>query len=161
LLTGKGSHMRLVKHRIVADRGIQYLGYLSDAEFYQVLQKADVLCMTRTGSAYSNAGFPFKLGEYLATGKPVIASKVGDVTTYLKDREDAFLIAPGDVAALEGAMEYCIDNYDTAVKIGRSGMQKCRKFFNPEINGKMLLDLMISLDQTKHPYANRANKIFS
>jgi glycosyltransferase involved in cell wall biosynthesis len=148
LLTGKGSQVQLVKHEIREHRSIKYVGYLPEGKFYEFLAKADVLCMTRTNSAYANAGFPFKLGEYLATGKPVIASNVGDVGIYLRDGQDAFLVNPGDIDALEGAIEYCIDNYGEAVKIGKNGMEKCRNFFNPEMNGKLLLDLIVDLRQT-------------
>jgi glycosyltransferase involved in cell wall biosynthesis len=111
--------------------------------------------MTRTNSAYANAGLPFKLGEYLATGKPVIASDVDDLSIYLRNREDAFLVNPGDINALEQAMEYCIDNYPAAVKVGRSGMAKCQKFFNPEINGKLLLELMNVLWDKTLPNVNK------
>jgi glycosyltransferase involved in cell wall biosynthesis len=141
-LFGKGGQLEKVKVKIRGIPSVKYGGYLPDKEFYEVLRKADVLCMTRKHSAYAHAGFPFKLGEYLATGKPVIASKVGDVETYLRDGEDAFLVDPGDINALERAMEYCIDNYDVAARVGRSGMEKCKAFFNPDINGQLFVELM-------------------
>jgi glycosyltransferase involved in cell wall biosynthesis len=147
-LSGKGGNLEVIKNKIRGNKSIEYVGYLPDKEFYEFLKQADVLCMVRSNSTYANGGFPFKLGEYLATGKPVIASNVGDVSTYLRDREDAYLVDAGDINGLEGAIEYCIDNYGDAVKIGKNGMEKCRKFFNPEMNGKLLLDLIVGLRQT-------------
>jgi glycosyltransferase involved in cell wall biosynthesis len=141
-LLGKGGQLQKVKDRIRGLASVRYEGYLADKEFYEFLNEADVLCMTRTRSQYSHAGFPFKLGEYLATGKPVIASNVGDVGVYLRDGQDAFLVEPSNVNALERAMEYCIDNYDAAVKIGKSGMEKCKAFFNPDTNGQLFVELM-------------------
>jgi glycosyltransferase involved in cell wall biosynthesis len=141
-LSGKGGYLESVKNKIQGNKSMEYVGYLPDKDFYQFLKRADVLCMIRTNSTYANAGFPFKLGEYLATGKPVIASRVGDVGVYLRDGQDAFLVEPCNVDALERAMEYCIDNYDAAAEVGRSGMEKCKTFFNPEVNGKLLLELM-------------------
>lgn len=45
--------------------------------------------MCRNLSEYANASFPFNLGEYLAIGNPVIATKVSDIEMCLTD-EDAY-----------------------------------------------------------------------
>lgn len=142
MLSGAGANLKLYQPRIAAHPAIRYVGYLEDAEFYRFLQQADVLCVTRTGSAYANAGFPFKLGEYLATGKPVIVSDVGDVKSYLKHMEDAIIIEPGNAEAIAGALAYCIDHPETIGLIGRSGEEKCRRYFDPEANGAILLELI-------------------
>ena len=60
---------------------IIYFGLIPDDDYYQFLKDADVLLMTRIDSPYANSGFPFKLGEYLATGNAVI-----DISTMLKAR---------------------------------------------------------------------------
>ena len=105
-LTGRGSpeRMEAVRRRVEAmacrDR-IDWLGYLEAGEYYRRLGEFDILCMTRGSSAFAQAGFPFKLGEYLATGRPVVASRVSDVTEYLTDRRDAILIEP------DSAAEHC------------------------------------------------------
>ena len=53
---------------------IEFKGYLDEKDYYSLLNDADIPCMTRVDLAFAHAGFPFKLGEFLATGKPVIAS---------------------------------------------------------------------------------------
>jgi glycosyltransferase involved in cell wall biosynthesis len=50
--------------------------------------------MTRVGSGYANAGFPFKLGEFLATGNPVITTNVSDVSVYLENYKDCIIVTP-------------------------------------------------------------------
>ncbi|QWV91869.1 glycosyltransferase family 4 protein [Geomonas oryzisoli] len=142
MLCGTGASVKLYQPRIAANPAIQYIGYLENSAFYRFLQGADVLCVTRTGSTYANAGFPFKLGEYLATGNPVIVSDVGDVRRYLSHMEDAIIVEPGNVTAIAGALEYCLDHPETAAKIGRSGADKCRRYFDPAANGRLLLQLI-------------------
>jgi glycosyltransferase involved in cell wall biosynthesis len=158
LLTGAGMNLKEIKRQIEGNNVIKYLGYLEDNEFYEFLQEADVLCITRTDSKFANAGFPFKLGEYLATGNPVITSNVGDVRLYLKDMEDALVVDPGEVNAIERAMEYCINNPGTARKIGENGRHKCEQFFNPEINGELFIRLLNALGQKKRCSRNKARK---
>lgn len=55
----------------------RHLGFLVDSAYSDTLSSAGILCMPRINNGYAYAvGFPFKLGEYLATGKPVIATAV-------------------------------------------------------------------------------------
>ena len=145
LLTGVGANLARYRELIDACPGARYIGYLEDAEFESFLREADVLCITRTGSTYANAGFPFKLGEYLATGNPVICSEVGDVNCYLSNMEDAIIVKPDDVQGVVRAMEFCIGNPGKAAAIGLSGQRKCREFFDPAVNGRKLVELMQTL----------------
>jgi glycosyltransferase involved in cell wall biosynthesis len=141
LMTGKGSNLSTILDRISNNDAIKYVGYLNDKEFYTFLCEADVLCITRDGSQFANAGFPYKLGEYLATGNPVVVSNVGDVPRYLENMQDAILVEPENVEQVHNALQYCIDNYDQAKMMGENGRRKCEKYFNPHVNGQKLLEL--------------------
>jgi len=147
-LTGKTG--RLKKHYqylqdIDPQQNIKFLGKIPDAEYYNTLNSANVLMMTRTDSEYSNSGFPFKLGEYLATGNPVIGTDVGDVTHYLEDKNNILLAKPSDSKSIYEAMEYAYLNYDTCKIIGENGRKAAVKYFNPESNGKLLVKFLKQL----------------
>jgi len=142
LLAGEGGNLPKIKEIIAGKEGISYLGYLDDSHFYKLLNDADILCVTRTGSNYAHAGFPFKLGEYLATANPVVASNVSDVSFYLQHMKDAIIIEPDNVGEIQKALEFCIDHPDKAKTIGKNGRLKCIKYFNPQTNGQRLLELM-------------------
>ena len=144
LLSGKGSNRDNILKLVKSDR-IKYVGYLDDQQFHEFLNNADVLCMTRNNSPYANAGFPFKLGEYLATGKPVIASNVGDVDQYLVHQEDAMLVEPENIDELAAAMKYVMDHPDQAEQIGKNGLEKCKQHFDASKNGLMLVKLIDEL----------------
>lgn len=146
-LTGLGAEENIcrIKRKISGNEGIKYLGYLEDDEFYKFLREADILCMTRINSHFANAGFPFKLGEYLATGNPVIASASSDVSYYLEDMKDAVLIKPGDIGEIEGSIKFLLKEQDVAIQIGQSGREKCCLYFDPLKNGKLLMDLLESI----------------
>lgn len=145
VLTGKGANLPDIQKLIANHPAIHHVGYLDNNDFYDFLQQADILCITRIGSTYANAGFPFKLGEYLATGNPVIVTNVSDVCRYLENLKDAIIIEPDDVNAIHDAMEYCLNNFEEIKKIGRNGQIKCSKYFNPDTNGFKLLELLKSI----------------
>ena len=127
-----------IMEMIRGQANIKYAGMVADKMYYDFLNSADALLVTRTNSEYSNAGFPFKLGEYLATGKPVIVSPVSDIADYLRDKEDVIMTDITSVDAIVKDMEYLIDNPLEALKIGQSGQNKCRLYFNPKTNTEKL-----------------------
>lgn len=141
ILTGKGTNQATLKES-VSNEAIRFTGYLEDEEYFRLLRQADVLCMTRTGSAYANAGFPFKLGEYLASGNPVIVTDVSDVTAYLEHMKDAIIIEPDSVEGIHDALVYCREHPEVVTRIGESGKLKAERYFSPAAGGKTLLDLL-------------------
>ncbi len=109
---------------------------------YAALNAATILCMTRIDIGYANAGFPFKLGEFLATGKPVIASRVSDVECMLENRREAMLVEPGDSDGIVATAEYLIGNPDQAAAIGMKGRAKAKILFDHRKQGQALLTFL-------------------
>lgn len=141
ILTGKGDkeRMEVILDMIAASdfrARILYKGFLPDEDYYKELFDSDILCMTRTSSAFANAGFPFKLGEYLATGRPVIASDVSDVILYLEDKNSAVIIEPDSVEAIAEAIEYLMADRENAERIGARGREVAMKNFKVEVAGE-------------------------
>ena len=153
ILTGRGSpeRMRVILDKIklspVQDR-IDYKGYLSDQEYYRTLNAIDIPCMTRTDSLYAHAGFPFKLGEFLASGKPVITSEIGDVGKFLTDRVDAMLVKPDSVDDIVSAVSYLLDHPEDTRQIGIAGRQRAIQLFDHRVQGKELHKFLQNLKAT-------------
>lgn len=118
---------------------IVFTGHLSRDQLIWCYKNALGLLSCRSNSQYANFGFPTKLAEYLATGTPVVATMVGDVTEYLRDGETAYLAEPEDVGSIEQAIRRCIKDPVTANKLGRAGARVARDTFDyrVHINGVM------------------------
>lgn len=147
LLTGRGVAARMaeVQARIAASPAagrIRYLGYLPDDDYFRLLGDCDIPCVVRAPSAFADRGFPFKLGEYLASGRPVVASRVSDVPAYLADRESAMLVEPGSASGIESALRYLLADEARALALGRAGREVAAAHFAAEGNGRRLLDLI-------------------
>lgn len=150
VLTGKSDQQIIYRNNYRDYKNIIFKGYVPDNEFYGLLRNADVLCMCRTNSDFANAGFPFKLGEYLATGNPVIATRTSDVGKYLTIN-DAFLIEPNNPQQICNTLTEIISNPGNALKIGNNGMLKCLQYFSPEATGQLLYNLLHTLVQEQDP----------
>lgn len=69
------------------------------------------------------ARFPHKIGEYVASGNPVVTTNYGEITKYFKDGESALIARNYDIAEFSRKMEFIISNPEKAQEIGWKGKQ--------------------------------------
>ena len=153
ILTGKSEQQVKYHKACKGDPNIVFKGHVPDDQFYTLLRDADVMCMCRTNSGFANAGFPFKLGEYLATGNPVISTKASDIMDYLTSG-DAYLVDFNSPRQISNALSDIVNNPEKARETGLNGMKKYRKYFSPEINGELLYNLLKSVASGDKNYGN-------
>lgn len=130
-------HDMLLRSLDLIDR-VQFIGELDKSEVPAFLIKAKVLLLPRPASRQAQGGFPTKLGEYLATGRPVCATTVGEIPDYLTDDESVFFAEPGSVNSFAGAMKRALSNSEHARKVGINGRKVAEKDFNAQIQAEKL-----------------------
>src|SRR4029077_7962228 len=69
--------------------------------------------------------FPNKICEYLASGRPVVSCRIGDLTNFLTDKVNAYLGKPGDERDFAGKMIAVLEDPNRAEQIGAAGQQVC------------------------------------
>ena len=67
------------------------------------------------------AAVPTKLAEYLASGRPVVATRIGELTKLLSDGENAFLADPGSVRSFADALRRALGDPEHSCAVGRGG----------------------------------------
>lgn len=75
-----------------AGQSVVIHGRIPQDKVQPVLKNADYLIFIRPVRRSSDAGFPTKLGESFAVGTPVIANDTGDLSLYIKNAENGFLL---------------------------------------------------------------------
>jgi glycosyltransferase involved in cell wall biosynthesis len=63
---------------------------------------------------------PLKLFEYMAAGKPIVASATGQITDIIEDGRTGLLVPPGDVEALAAAVRRLFTDGELAARLGRA-----------------------------------------
>ncbi len=66
--------------------------------------------------------------EAMSMGKPIIASRIGGLPEIVVDKETGFLVPPGDEQALQGAIQYLLDNPEQREHMGRMGRKRVQSF---------------------------------
>jgi glycosyltransferase involved in cell wall biosynthesis len=70
--------------------------------------------------------------EALATGTPVIASRVGGIPEVVEDGKTGFLVSAGDENALAAKLRWILENPDKAHEIGERGREFATRLFCTE-----------------------------
>lgn len=133
ILTGKPvftSDFKKLSPYLENNKKIYYKGFLQTQEYYRTLNSADIFCMTRVNSMFANGGFPFKLGEFLAAGKAVIATEVGDVPEYIVHKENAYLIKPDSVVEIVDAIRFFLTNPEKIRSMGTEARKTAEQYFD-------------------------------
>lgn len=123
----------------------RYLGFVSDEELLQQIQNGDVLCMTRNNSLFANYGFPFKLSEYLATGNILLATRIGDVEMYVKDKKSAYIIDPENSDQIADALIYIVQHPEEAIIVAQNGYKVMEQHFSINHVGEKFVNFLNSL----------------
>lgn len=91
------------KYDDISDRVIR-IGQVEHSEVGRFLASCDILVIPRLENSVNRISFPSKLIEYMATGKPVVASSTSDVHRVIKDGFDGILYKPGDKEGFKRAI---------------------------------------------------------
>ena len=121
-------------------------GRLSRQEVIMHLNGAYCLALARPDNIQAKYGFPSKLGEYLATGKPVVVTAVGDIPLFLKDGVNAYLADPDNVISFATKLSDCLDNPKIARALGLKGMELVKKDFNYKVVVETLIEAINNID---------------
>lgn len=123
---------------------VTVLDFLSRKEILEYIINADVLVMTRSKDLESAASYPSKLTEFLATGKPVISVNVGEISDFLSDTVNAFLVEPGNITELTNKLDFVFKNYEFARNVGQKGKELTAGIFNYNFQAKRIIDFVNS-----------------
>ncbi|NTU72326.1 MAG: glycosyltransferase family 4 protein [Coriobacteriia bacterium] len=116
----------------------------------ETLAHAHVLVLPRASGEFSTAGFPNKLGEYLASGRPVVVTRVGDIPNYLTDRESAFLVPPDDCDAFAEALALALTDSSLAEQVGATGKRVAEGLLASPVVANRIVDFCAELS-LRHP----------
>lgn len=109
---------------------IVFTGNLGRDELPSWLKGAEALVLARPANKQAEGGFPTKLGEYLASGRPVVVTRTGEIPEFLTDMKDAYLATPGDPEDVAAKLRLLLSFPDQASRIGKAGLETARRCFS-------------------------------
>ena len=85
-------------------------------------------------------GSPTKLFEYMAMGKGIVASRLGQIGEVLENETNALLVEPGNVVELAGAIERLADSPELRERLGAAAREAAVERHTWKHNAQRVID---------------------
>jgi glycosyltransferase involved in cell wall biosynthesis len=118
-------------------------GARTRSEVARMLAEADVAALasipTRSGRC---EGIPVVLMEAMASGLPVVATRVTGIPELVDSRTTGFLVAPGNAHEIADALYQLWSDVELRRRMGQAGREKVLHEFNLRTNAAVLRQLI-------------------
>ncbi len=115
---------------------------VSNEDYAQLLFCAEGLLIPLRPTVQDTARFPNKVGEYVASGNPMVTTAVGEIAYYFKDQITAFVADAYEEECFAQKMQSLIDHPERAKEMGEAAKQLGYRVFDYRSNGCQLLDFL-------------------
>lgn len=116
---------------------VKFLGYQSQIEVRQHLQKTDAFVMASFAE-----GVPVVLMEAMAAGVPVVATQIAGVSELVEPGINGYLVPAGDAETLADRIEDLVQSAELRSRFGTAGRAKVTSEFNIKTEVTRLHQLM-------------------
>lgn len=133
---GAMEEVRTMIERYQLSASVEVLGWISGKKKTEYIMKSSLFILP----SY-NEGMPMAILEAMSYGLPVISTYVGGIPKVIDHMDNGILIKPGDINALQNAIELIIGDHKTNQQFGQRARLKVENEFNLEKNKSKLIDL--------------------
>lgn len=127
---------------------IRLLNNVPREEIPILFSNASALLIPLRPTAQDEARFPHKIGEYLASGTPLITTAWGEINQYdFLDGETALVAKDFDKGLFAEKMEFVVGNPSKAKEIGLKGQQMGLANFDYSVHGKRLREYFLRFNK--------------
>lgn len=105
---------------IQANSGVEYMGIIASTEIPQLMVNSTALVVTPHHD-YVTKGFPTKLGEYLASGRPVICTSISSLENNISSG-CTYMVSPNRPDEIAEKMEEIVENPSAANTVAKKGL---------------------------------------
>ena len=131
--------VNLIENRYL--KNFRLLGRKSNIESY--INAMDICILSTFTEGISNS-----ILEYMALGKPVIATRGGGTSEIVIDNKTGFLISPSNPEELTDKIEKLLNNIDLREQMGMAGKERVKKIFSSEIMVSKYVDFYKTITKT-------------
>jgi glycosyltransferase involved in cell wall biosynthesis len=121
----------------------QFLGARNDIP--EILSATDILCHP----AYIEE-FGRVILEAMASKVPVVASRIGEIKSMIKDGVSGILVEPGDYKELSAAIDRLCDDAALRQKMGEQGFLRLTQKYSLDIHTRNVVEVFESVLEDKH-----------
>ncbi len=145
LLVGSGSLHSEVERLLKVEsetRRVIFTGVVRHERVPALLDACDLLVAPHVPLADGSEffGSPTKLFEYMAMGKAIVASRLGQIGEVLADEETALLVEPGNIGELVAAIVKLVESDSLRASLGAKAREAAVQNYTWKHNAQRVLD---------------------
>ena len=118
----------------------------SEIQLNTYYKNAMALLIPLRPTLQDKARFPHKIGEYLASGNPVVSTNYGEVSYYFKDEQNMLIAESYDIKLFAAKMQFVLEHTSEAQKIGANGKDLALNQFEYKQYGDRIIDFLNQLN---------------
>jgi glycosyltransferase involved in cell wall biosynthesis len=113
-------------------QAVQFTGFVGREDVVRYVNAADIAVVPVPKMEREMWLSPMKLFEYMASGKAVVASAMGQVKDVIKEGENGLLVPPGDESALAEAVNRLIEDVSLRERLGMQAREDAVRYHSWE-----------------------------
>ncbi len=145
LIVSGDSNRILLLEQIISDMNlesdVEIYNNISDRELKELYVNANALLIPLRNTKQDKARFPHKIAEYCASKRPIITTKVGEITNFFDD-ESALIANEYDANLFADKMKFVIDNPARCEQIADNSYRIGMKYFDYSKYSKPITEFM-------------------
>jgi len=139
-----------IKHRFSIGEEYLELGWLNYNKYNLYLSSADLLLCLLKDNLINQARWPNKLGDYLAVGRPILVTEVGDIKIFAKKYKNLFNITDWNPKSIYENTCKVLANLDYHDKKGKWVRLLAENEFSWDIRAEEMQEFLLNILHRKH-----------
>jgi len=128
--------------RLDIKQRVHFKGQVSSNLVPEILCKSKILVNSQPITKRAEGGFPTKLAEYLMSEVPSIFTDSGDISLYLKDGVNGYMVEPCNSLLYSMKIKHILNNYEEAKNVAVAGKKYILENFDSKKVTKELIDFL-------------------
>lgn len=158
ILVGEGTErekmMRYAADLQIED-AVKFTGFIPHEQVSNMVNAADIAVVPVPKMEQEMWLSPMKLFEYMASGKAIVASAMGQIANVIRDGQNGLLVPAGDVQALTDALRKLIEDAELRERLGAQAREDAMREYSWE---RYVLRLEKVFDDARSTHHTRKNE---
>ena len=141
LIVGGGKDLdkfKLLTKKLKIEDVVNYVGEVGNSQVVEYYKKSDVFVYP----SLRQEGFPMVLAEAMMCGLPIIASRIGGISSAIENNKTGVLVPPGNVQELVLAIKNLYDNPSLRKSISQNAKSRAEENYSQEAMVAKYLKIM-------------------
>ncbi len=135
--------METIKDLGLSDN-VVHIGVLPYERLLLYLRASDILLLPRADNESEKANYPARLGDYLAAGRPIVATAIGEVEKVMRENKCGLLAKPNDPLDFADKILELLNEPQLREDMGRRGREIAEQKLSWQIVTKQLMRDVLS-----------------